>query len=90
MLETMLRDEIVWKEDPDFGYLIADIDHPDNAPLLEKVPKEILNPIVLFEEQGRMDVYRAWVKMMLTERKAFLLDLNVADIISDQIPVFVE
>ena len=86
MLETMLRDEIVWKEDPDFGYLIADIDHPDNAPLLEKVPKEILNPVVLFEEQGRMDVYRAWVKMMLTQRKEFLLGLNVADIISDQIP----
>ena len=87
MLEAMLRDEIVWKEDPDFGYLIVDIDHPDNAPLLEKVPKEILNPISLFQEQGRMDVYRAWVTMMLTQRKEFLQGLHVADSICDQIPV---
>jgi phosphoenolpyruvate carboxykinase (ATP) len=90
MLEAMLREEIVWKEDPDFGYLIVDIDHPDNAPLLEKVPKEILNPITLFEEQGRMDVYRAWVKMMLTQRRQFLLDLSVADEICNQIPLCME
>nr|NIP33558.1 phosphoenolpyruvate carboxykinase (ATP) [Thermoplasmata archaeon]NIS10646.1 phosphoenolpyruvate carboxykinase (ATP) [Thermoplasmata archaeon]NIS18605.1 phosphoenolpyruvate carboxykinase (ATP) [Thermoplasmata archaeon]NIT75596.1 phosphoenolpyruvate carboxykinase (ATP) [Thermoplasmata archaeon]NIU47758.1 phosphoenolpyruvate carboxykinase (ATP) [Thermoplasmata archaeon] len=90
MLEAMLRDEVVWKEDPDFEYLIVDIDHPDNAPLLEKVPKEILNPVVLFEEQGRMDVYRAWVKMMLTQRKEFLQNLHVADSICNQIPVCME
>ncbi len=90
MLEGMLREEIVWKEDPDFGYLIVDIDHPDNAPLLEKVPKEILNPITLFQEQGRMDVYRAWVTMMLTQRKEFLQGLHVADSICDQIPVCME
>jgi phosphoenolpyruvate carboxykinase (ATP) len=90
MLEAMLREEIVWKEDPDYGYHIVDIDHPDNAPLLAKVPKEILNPIVLFQEQGRMDVYRAWVKTMLTERKAFLEKLEVADEICDQIPICME
>ncbi len=90
MLEAMLRDEIVWKEDPDYGYLIVDIDHPANAPLLEKVPKEILNPIVLFQEQGRMDVYRNWVKMMLTQRRDFLKGLNVADDICDQIPICME
>jgi phosphoenolpyruvate carboxykinase (ATP) len=90
MLEAMLRGEIAWKEDPDFGYLIVDIDHPDNAPLLEKVPKEILNPIVLFEEQDRMDVYRGWVKTMLTQRKEFLQNLHVADAICDQIPVCME
>jgi phosphoenolpyruvate carboxykinase (ATP) len=90
MLEAMLRDEVVWKEDPDFGYLIVDIDHPDNAALMEKVPKEILNPITLFEEQDRMDVYRAWVKMMLTQRKEFLEGLHVADTICNQIPVCME
>ena len=90
MLEAMLMENIVWKEDPDFGYLIADIDHPDNAPLLEKVPKEILNPITLFEEQGRMDVYRGWVKMMLTQRKAFLEKQGVAEKICDQIPICTE
>jgi phosphoenolpyruvate carboxykinase (ATP) len=90
MLEAMLRDDIVWKEDPDFGYLIVDIDHPDNAPLMEKVPKEILNPIVLFQEQGRMDVYRAWVKMMLTQRRDFLMNLQVADEICNQIPICME
>jgi phosphoenolpyruvate carboxykinase (ATP) len=90
MLEAMLREEIVWKEDPDFGYLIVDIDHPDNAPLLEKVPKEILNPITLFEEQGRMDIYRAWGNMMLNQRKEFLQNQKVADTICDQIPVCME
>jgi len=90
MLEAMLMEDIVWKEDPDYGYLIVDIDHPDNAPLLEKVPKEILNPITLFEEQGRMDVYRGWVKMMLTQRKAFLEKQGVADSICDQIPICME
>ncbi len=86
MLEEMLRDEIVWKEDPDFGYLIVDIEHPGNANLLEKVPKEILNPITLFHAQDRMDVYRSWVKMMLTERKAFLESLKVDKAICDMIP----
>jgi len=90
MLEAMLRDEIVWKEDPDYGYLIVDVDHPANAPLMERVPKEILNPVVLFQEQGRMDVYRNWVKMMLTQRRDFLKGLNVADEICDQIPVCME
>jgi ATP-dependent phosphoenolpyruvate carboxykinase len=86
MLEAMLRDEIVWKEDPDFSYLIVDVDDPANAPLLEKVPREILNPILLFEEQGRMDVYRGWVRMMLTQRRAFLEKLEVGKTICDMIP----
>ncbi len=90
MLEAMLRDEIVWKEDPDFGYLIVDIDDPANARLMEKVPKEILNPIVLFEEQGRMDVYRGWVKMMLNQRREFLEKLDVGDTICSQIPICME
>jgi phosphoenolpyruvate carboxykinase (ATP) len=90
MLEAMLRDEVVWKEDPDFGYLIVDVDDPANAKLMDKVPKEILNPIVLFQEQGRMDVYRTWVRTMLTQRRDFLEKLEVADGICDQIPVCME
>jgi phosphoenolpyruvate carboxykinase (ATP) len=86
MLEAMLMEEIVWKEDPDFGYLIVDIDHPDNAPLMEKVPKEILNPITLFEAQGRMDVYRGWVQMMLSQRKEFLEGQKVDEAICNEIP----
>jgi len=90
MLEAMLRGEIVWKVDPDFGYLIVDVDDPGNAKLLEKVPKEILNPIILFQEQGRMDVYRGWVKKMLSDRRAFLEKLEVDEDICAEIPVCME
>jgi hypothetical protein len=37
-----------------------------------------------------MDVYRAWVNMMLKQRKEFLQGLHVADEICNQIPVCME
>jgi len=72
MLEAMLSGKVVWKRDPDFGYEIVDVDHPDNAELLKKVPAEILNPVVFFEKTGRMDTYRTWVTKMKKERRKFL------------------
>lgn len=77
MLEALITDGIVWKTDPDFGYLIADVEHPDNAALLGKVPAEILNPVIFFEKEGRMETYRAWVSKMLDERRAFLEKFSV-------------
>ncbi len=78
MLEAMLTGEVAWKTDPDFGYEIVDVDDPRSAALLEKVPREILNPVLFFEKAGRMDEYRAWVKKMLQERREFLLKYEVA------------
>jgi hypothetical protein len=37
-----------------------------------------------------MDVYQAWVKMMLTQRRDFLKNLHVADEICNQIPICME
>ncbi|MBN1593944.1 MAG: hypothetical protein JW941_11940, partial [Candidatus Coatesbacteria bacterium] len=85
MLEAMIRDEIKWKIDPDFGYEIVDVDAPENAKLLEKVPVEVLNPRVFYEREGRMDEYNAWVKQMKTDRAAFLKKFNVPQEIQDQL-----
>jgi len=77
MLEAMLSGNIKWKKDPDFGYEIVDVDAPENAELLSKVPKEILNPKIFFESKGRGEQYKAWVEKMKTEREAFLKKFNV-------------
>ncbi|HXZ56862.1 MAG TPA: phosphoenolpyruvate carboxykinase [Gaiellaceae bacterium] len=56
---------IEWEHDPDFGYLVASsvpgIDDP-----------EILQPLRLYEEQGRGDEYRALVERFKAERAEFL------------------
>ncbi len=87
MLEAMLKDEIKWKEDPDFGYLIVDVDAPENAELLKKVPAEILNPRIFYEKTGRLNEYKEWVKRMKKERKEFLEKYNVnPEIIKATVP----
>jgi phosphoenolpyruvate carboxykinase (ATP) len=78
MLEAMLAGEIVWVEDPDFGYEVVDVESPRNAALLDKVPAEILQPRRLFERLGRLDEYDEWVARMKQERKAFLERYEVA------------
>lgn len=77
MLEAMLTDRIRWKKDPDFGYEIVDVGAPENAELLKKVPKEILNPKIFYENSGRGEEYRAWVEKIKKEREAFLNKFNV-------------
>jgi len=79
MLEAMLSGKIKWTKDPDFGYEIADVDAPENAELVSKVPKEILNPKIFFESKGRVDLYKSWVAKMKTEREAFLKKFSVDD-----------
>jgi len=77
MLEAMLAGNIKWKVDPDFGYEIADVDAPENKALLEKVPAEILNPVLFFEKAGKMDLYADWVKTMKFKRREFLKKYKV-------------
>jgi phosphoenolpyruvate carboxykinase (ATP) len=72
MLEALLSQSIVWKRDPDFGYDVVDVDAPQNAGLVELVPREILEPRRFFEGAGRADEYRGWVEAMKTQRRAFL------------------
>jgi len=77
MLQAMLSGVIKWKKDPDFGYEIVDVDAPENAELLKKVPKEILNPRIYYESKGRMAEYTTWVEKMKKEREEFLNKFSV-------------
>ncbi len=82
MLEALVTDRIAWTVDPDFGYQVVDVEHPDNAWLLERVPVEILSPVHFFRRTNQMDVYARWVKDMKVGRRAFLEQYRVdADII---------
>lgn len=77
MLEGLLAESVVWKVDPDFGYEVVDVDAPANAALVDAVGREILQPRIFFEAQGRMDEYRAWVARMKGERTEFLKKYDV-------------
>jgi phage baseplate assembly protein W len=54
------------------GYEVVDVDAPQNAALLEKVPREVLQPRRWFEARGRLDVYTQWVSDMKAQRRVFL------------------
>jgi len=56
---------IEWERDPDFGYLVA-----SSVPGIEEI--EILQPRLLYEQQGRSDEYRALVERFKAERAEFL------------------
>ena len=77
MLEALLKGKVVWTQDPDFGYNVVDVDAPDNAALLDKVPLAILNPRRWYAQQGRADEYTAWVAKMKADRRAFLESYGV-------------
>ncbi len=78
MLEALLSDAIKWKVDPDFGYEIVDVDAPENAELVEKVPAEILEPRRFYQARGREDDYAQWVHHMKEARTEFLQKFDVA------------
>ena len=73
----MLKDEIVWTTDPDFGYEIVDVEAAENAALVEAVGIAILNPKRHYTSGGNGDVYDAWVARMKEERHAFLSKYEV-------------
>jgi phosphoenolpyruvate carboxykinase (ATP) len=72
MLEALVRGQIAWKRDPDFGYNIVDVDHPANAALVASVPLQILEPRRYYAAEGRAAEYTAWTAQMKRERKDFL------------------
>jgi phosphoenolpyruvate carboxykinase (ATP) len=85
MLEALLADRVVWRRDPDFGYEIADVDAPENAALLERVPAEILAPQRFYAAHGRETQYRGWVGRIKRERLEFLRRMGVEDEILAQV-----
>jgi len=56
---------IEWERDPDFGYLVA-----ASVPGIDGI--EILQPRLLYEQQGRADEYRVLVERFKAERAEFL------------------
>jgi ATP-dependent phosphoenolpyruvate carboxykinase len=78
MLEALLSETIKWKKDPDFGYEIVDVDAPENADLVGKVPAEILDPRRFYDGRGRHADYEQWVSHMKEARTDFLKKFDVA------------
>ncbi len=64
-VQGIVEGSITWKEDPDFGYLIA-ADFPGFDDL------ELLQPRLLYERQGRLDEYDAIAARLTDERRAYL------------------
>ncbi len=72
MLEALIGGAITWTVDPDYGYEVVDVDAPENAELVAKVPAEVLQPRRWFYAHGKQAEYQAWVGRMHEQRRAFL------------------
>jgi len=63
--EGIVNGDIMWEEDPDFGYLVA-----TSIPGFDD--DELLQPRKLYERQGRGDEYRTLVDRLQSERAEYL------------------
>jgi len=73
VVQAIVEGSITWKEDPDFGYLIA-----TDVPGLDDV--ELLQPRLLYERQDRAEEYDAIVDQLTRERRAYLRSFSGLDI----------
>ncbi len=83
VLEALLSGKVRWTLDPDFGYYIVDVNAPQNAWLLERVPPELLMPRLFFEKMGRADEYKQIVERLKEDRRSYLASWNVPQRIVD-------
>src|SRR5256714_1224301 len=58
---------IEWETDPDFGYKVA-----SHVPGIDEADKMILQPRLLYADQGRAAEYARWVERLKGERTDFL------------------
>jgi len=58
---------IEWETDPDFGYKVA-----SHVPGIDEADRMILQPRLLYAEQGRAEEYARWVERLKSERTEFL------------------
>jgi phosphoenolpyruvate carboxykinase (ATP) len=65
IVKAIAEGTISWTEDDDFGYLVA-----EDVPGIDDL--ELLQPRRLYERQGRMQEYRAFVERFKAERRAHL------------------
>lgn len=79
MLEALFENKIKWKLDPDFRYYIVDVEAKENSELINKVPVEILNPIIFYKDNNRFNDYKLWVNKIKKERLEFLRSFKVKE-----------
>jgi len=72
MLEALFGGTVHWVRDPHFGYEVVDLDHPDNAALIEAVGADILRPDTYYARTGRTEIYDEEVAKRHADRRAFL------------------
>ena len=60
-----------------------DVDAPENAALLDKVPLAILDPRRWYAAEGRGEEYAQWVAQMKADRRTFLESYGVDSAIVD-------
>jgi phosphoenolpyruvate carboxykinase (ATP) len=70
--EGIIDRSIEWVTDPDFGYQIA-----ASIPGIDDV--ELLQPVRLYERQGRGDEYRAIVEQLKKQRREYLASFKALD-----------
>ncbi len=65
IVQGIVEGSILWDTDPDFGYEIA-----SRVPGVDDI--ELLQPVRLYQRQGREAEYQAQVQRLQTERRAYL------------------
>jgi phosphoenolpyruvate carboxykinase (ATP) len=65
ILEALLKDEITWQEDKDFGYMIS------SQPIFG-VPSEIMNPQSIYINTGKQIEYQKTVESLISSRREYL------------------
>lgn len=70
--EGIIDRSIEWMTDPDFGYQIA-----ASIPGIDDV--ELLQPVKLYERQGRADEYREIVAQVKQQRRDYLASFKAVD-----------
>ena len=64
LLEALLRDEIEWRENGDFGYFL-----PANS--IPKCPPEVIDPHIYYLRSGRIEEYHKIVAFLKISRKKY-------------------
>ncbi len=67
IVKGIAEGKIEWETDPDFGYKVA-----SQVPGIDAADGLILQPRLLYAEQGRGDEYARWVERLKGERSEFL------------------
>jgi phosphoenolpyruvate carboxykinase (ATP) len=67
IVKGIAENTIEWEDDPDFGYKVA-----ARVPGIDETERMILQPRLLYAEQGRGDEYARWVQRLKRERSEYL------------------